>query len=90
MGEVRSAREALFFVLLAATVFLFYTFQEEFQDAWSIRFTSVDDITSVFGEIENLEEIKYNFTSERSCNHTFYELSNGEGKTIRRYFSLLD
>ena len=84
MGEVRSAREAIFFiVLLSATIFLLYTFQAEFQDVFMpIRITSYDEIESIFGEIENLEEIAYNFESERSCNQTFYELTTGEGKSI--------
>ena len=83
MGEVRSAREAIFFiVLLSATIFLLYTFQAEFQDVFMpIRITK-DEIESIFGEIENLEEIAYNFESERSCNQTFYELTTGEGKSI--------
>lgn len=86
MGEVKSAREAIFLiVLLAATVFLLYTFQAEFQDDYmAIRITSYDEIESIFGEIENVEEITYDFESERSCNQTFYELTTGEGKFIFR------
>jgi len=82
MGEVRSARESIFYtVVLAATIALLYTFQAEFQDSLPIRFSSYDEIESVFGVLENAEESKYDFESERSCNHTFYELTHGEGKS---------
>ncbi|CBY31852.1 unnamed protein product [Oikopleura dioica] len=79
MGEVRSARESIFYtVVLAATIALLYTFQAEFQDSLPIRFSSYYEIESVFGVLENAEESKYDFESERSCNHTFYELTHGE------------
>jgi len=79
MGEVRSARMSIFYiVLLAATIALIYTFQAEFQDALPFTFTSYDEIESVFGEVENEVEQTYDFESERSCNQTFYELTHGE------------